>query len=195
LLSDVWRDNNVDHASKLLSAWIEFNPYLNSASLVRHCRDRGVAVHALRCLGPLDVSAHQLLGDPVVTELAQIHGRSPAQIIVKWCLSRVDGVVLDSSERVLVSSLEDLSEFDLSPDEMTSLDGLHCGYRIDRSPSTLASIHGSLAAEPMQVRPADTDQLEADATRSCMRPLRAPKLSTAGSASSYGAVSSPSPRR
>src|SRR5690348_12380168 len=93
-LADDWRENNVDHAGRLLSAWdamgglvelgvtravgianageavvdlllehasvppaldqIEFHPYLNSEALVRHCRDRGVAVHALRCLGPLD---------------------------------------------------------------------------------------------------------------------------------------------
>jgi diketogulonate reductase-like aldo/keto reductase len=210
LLSDDWRDNNVDHASKLLSAWdamgrlvqlgatralgiahageavvelllqrasvppalnqIEFHPYLNSATLVRHCRDRGVAVHALRCLGPLDVPAHQVLRDPAVTELAQAHDRSPAQIILKWCLSRVDGVVLDDPERALVSSLEALSDFDLSPDELASLDGRHCGYRIDRSPSTLASIYGSLAAEPMQVRPVDTDRLEVG----CHKVLYAP---------------------
>jgi diketogulonate reductase-like aldo/keto reductase len=209
-LSDDWRNNHVDHARKLLSAWdamsrlvqlgatralgiahageavielllergsvppalnqIEFHPYLNSASLVRHCRDRGVAVHALRCLGPLDVPAHQVLRDPVVTELAQAHDRSPAEIILKWCLSRVDGIVVDHPESALVSSPQALSDFDLSPDELTSLDGRHCGYRIDRSPSTLASIYGNLAAEPMQVRPVDTDQLEVG----CHKVLYAP---------------------
>jgi diketogulonate reductase-like aldo/keto reductase len=209
-LSRDWRNNHVDHASKLLSAWnamgrlvqlgatralgiahagdavvelllehasvppalnqIEFHPYLTSASLVRHCRDRGVAVHALRCLGPLDLPAHQVLGDPAVTELAEAHDRSPAQIVLKWCLSRVDGVVVDSRERELVSPLEAISDFALSPDELASLDGLHCGYRIDRSPSTLASIYGSLAAEPMEVRPVDTDQLEVG----CHKVLYAP---------------------
>jgi diketogulonate reductase-like aldo/keto reductase len=209
-LSDDWRSNNVDHASKLLSAWdamvrlqqlgatralgiahageavielllqrasvppalnqIEFHPYLNSESLVRHCRDRGVAVHALRWLGPLDGSAHQVLGDPVVTELAQVHDRSPAQIVLKWCLSRVDGVVVDSAERALAGSPETLSDFALSPDELASLDGRHCGYRIVRSPSTLASIYGSLAAEPIEVRPVDSDQLEVG----CHKVLYAP---------------------
>jgi diketogulonate reductase-like aldo/keto reductase len=209
-LSDDWRNNNVDHGTRLLSAWdamgrlvqlgttralgiahageavielllqrasvppalnqIEFHPYLNSASLVRHCHDRGVAVHALRCLGPLDVPAHQVLRDPAVTELAQAHGRSPAEIILKWCMSRVDGIVVDYPEGAFVSSLEALSDFDLSPEEMASIDGRHCGYRIDRSPSTLASIYGSLAAEPMQVRPVDTDQLEVG----CHKVLYAP---------------------
>ena len=96
--------------------------------------------------------------------------RSPAEIVLKWCLSRVDGVVVDDLERPIVSSLESLSDFELSPDELASLDGLHCGYRIDRSPSTLASIYGSLAAEPMQVRPVDTDQLEVG----CHKVLYAP---------------------
>jgi diketogulonate reductase-like aldo/keto reductase len=209
-LSDDWHDNDIDHASKLLSAWeamgrlvelgatrslgianageavidllaeralappsvnqIEFHPYLNSASLVRHCRERGVAVYALRCLGPLDAPAHELLREPVVTELARVHDRSPAQIVLKWSLNRVDGVVIDDLERPVAGSLESLSGFDLSPDELASLDRLHCGYRMDRSPSTLASIYGNLADEPMQVRPVDTDQLEVG----CHKVLYAP---------------------
>ena len=209
-LSDDWRSNNVDHASKLVSAWdamgslvqrgatralgiahageavidlllerasvppalnqIEFHPYLNSASLVSYCRDRGVAVHALRSLGPSDGPEPLLLRDPAVTELARAHDRAPAEIVLNWCLSRVDGVVLDSAERVLVSSPKGLSDFELSPDELASLDDLHSAHRIDRSPSTLASIYGSLAAEPMQVRPVDTDQLEVG----CHKVLYAP---------------------
>jgi diketogulonate reductase-like aldo/keto reductase len=209
-LSDDWHANDIDHASRLLSAWdamgnlvqlgatqalgiasagetvidlllergsvspvlnqIEFHPYLNSASLVRHCRDRGVAVYALRCLGPLDVPARQVLGDPAVTELAQAHDRSPAQIVLSWCLSRVDGVVLDDRERALLGDPQSLAGFELSADELESLDALHCGYRMDRSPSTLASIHGSLAAEPIDVTRVDKDQLEVG----CHKVLYAP---------------------
>jgi hypothetical protein len=69
-----------------------------------------------------------------------------------------------------VGSLETLADFNLSPDELASLDDLHCGYRIDRSPSTLASIYGSLAPEPVRVEPADTDQLEVG----CHKVLYAP---------------------
>ena len=150
---------------------IEFHPYLNSASLVQHCRDRGVAVYALRCLGPLDESTHEPLADPVIAELAQAHDRSPAQIVLKWCLDRLDGVVLDATERALVDPMEALSSFDLSPDELTSLDERHCFFRIDRSPSTLASIFGNLAAEPVQVRPVDTDQLEVGCHKVLYAPL------------------------
>src|SRR5207247_9833736 len=50
------------------------------------------------------------------------------------------------------------------------LDGLQCGYRIDRSPSTLASIYGNLSSEPMQVRPVETDRLEVG----CHKVLYAP---------------------
>jgi diketogulonate reductase-like aldo/keto reductase len=199
-LSSDWRDNNHDHARKLVAAWnalerlveagvaralgvanageavidvllkhasvapalnqIEFHPYLTSASLVRHCRDHGVAVQALRWLGPLDGAAgHRVLGDPQVVELAQAHGRAPAQIVVKWCLSRVDGLAVDGSEAALVGSLQELSQWEMRPGEVALLDGLDCGYRIDRSPSTLASIYGSLAAEPMRVERAETKEL------------------------------------
>ena len=209
-LSDDWGNNDLNHASRLLSTWeamgrlvergatralgiahageavidlllertsvppalnqIEFHPYLNGAPLVRHCRDRGVAVQALRWLGPLEVPAHQVMRNPTVTELAQRHGRSPAEIVLKWSLSRVDGVVVDDPERALVSSAETVSGFELSPDELESLDRLHCGYRIDRSPSTLASIHGYLAAGPVEVRPVETDQLQVG----CHKVLYAP---------------------
>jgi diketogulonate reductase-like aldo/keto reductase len=205
-LSEDWRRNDVDHASRLLSAWnamsslaelgatravgvanageavidllldrssvppslnqIEFHPYLRSSALVSHCRGRGVAVQALRWLGPAD----QVQRDPRVLELSETHGRSPAEIVLKWCLSRVDGVVGDGHEEALVPNSESDRAFDLSPDELASLDRLDCGYRIDRSPSTLASIYGNLGAEPVQVRPVDTGPLEVG----CHKVLYAP---------------------
>jgi diketogulonate reductase-like aldo/keto reductase len=212
-LSEDSRDNDVDHASRLLVAWdamgrlvelgvvrqlgvanageavidllqstsvppalnqIELHPFLISDSLVGHCRDRGIAVHALRPLGPLDGPAPEVLGDPVVTDLAQAHGRSPAQIVLKWCLSRVDGVVLDSAERALAGSLDDLAGFELSPNETAALTERNCGHRIDRSPSTLASIHGYLAAEPISVSAVDTEELEVG----CHKVLYAPVTSS-----------------
>ena len=53
---------------------------------------------------------------------------------------------------------------------MAVLDGLDCGYRDDRSPSTLASIYGNVSDEPMRVEIVNTQELEVG----CHKVLYAP---------------------
>ena len=65
---------------------IERHPYQPRSDLVEFCHERGIRVVAH---SPL--SAPGLLDDPVVTDIADQRGRSPAEILLAWNVTR--GVV------------------------------------------------------------------------------------------------------
>ena len=66
-------------------------------------------------------------------------------------LEHADGAVLDEPAE---------HPAELEPEDIAALDELDCGYRIDSSASTMASLHGYTAADPVRVEPAQTNGLE-----------------------------------
>jgi diketogulonate reductase-like aldo/keto reductase len=59
---------------------IEFHPYLQSPPLVARCQALGIRVEAW---SPL-MQAGAVLRDPVLVEIAARHGRTVAQVILRW---------------------------------------------------------------------------------------------------------------
>lgn len=69
-------------------AQVECHPYLVQNELIAHCQARGLEVTAYSPLGSSDRAWRDpgepvLLEDPVVLALAEKHGRSPAQILLR----------------------------------------------------------------------------------------------------------------
>ena len=68
---------------------VECHPYLAQNELIAHCQARGLEVTAYSPLGSSDRAWRHpnepvLLEDPVVLALAEKHGRSPAQILLRY---------------------------------------------------------------------------------------------------------------
>jgi diketogulonate reductase-like aldo/keto reductase len=70
---------------------IEFHPWLQRPDLVDYCRETDTVVEAAAPLARTEIFA-----DPVVQELAETYGKSPAQVVIRWALDR-DVVVLPKS--------------------------------------------------------------------------------------------------
>ncbi|KAF3910291.1 hypothetical protein ABW21_db0206349 [Orbilia brochopaga] len=66
---------------------IEFHPWCQQRALVEYCQAKGIIVVAY---SPLARGAR--LKDPVVAEIAAKYGKTPAQVVLRWCLQR--GVVI-----------------------------------------------------------------------------------------------------
>ena len=62
---------------------IEVHPYLTRPALVAECEARGILVQAF---SPL-VRAHRM-NDPKLLAIAARHGKSPAQILIRWSLQK-----------------------------------------------------------------------------------------------------------
>jgi hypothetical protein len=72
---------------------VEAHPYWRNQALLDYCRRQGVHVTAYSPLGSPDSAAvfnkpvPQLMRDPVVVEVAEQLGRSPAQVLIRWATS------------------------------------------------------------------------------------------------------------
>jgi len=108
---------------------VQFNPSAHRTALLDACTARGVALEAY---SPLGTGA--LLSDPVVAGVADRLGRSPAQVLVRWCVQRAIPVIAKSTHRHRIAENAQVFDFELSAADIEELDAL------DRSGGTRAAL-------------------------------------------------------
>ena len=98
----------------------EYHPRLDQAALIAACRRHDVAFTSYSPLGRGD-----LLSDPTIRTIADAHGRTPAQIVLRWHVQQ-PGVVAIPKSGDASRIAENLAVFDfaLSPEEMAAVDAL-----------------------------------------------------------------------
>ena len=110
---------------------IELHPYLQQPGLRRDHAERGIVTEAW---SPLAQGA--VLDDPVITAIAEAHGKTPGQVVLRWHI-QLGNVVFPKSvspERIVQNI--DIFDFELSADEMRRIEGLDRGERIGFDPDT-----------------------------------------------------------
>lgn len=104
---------------------VEFHPFVYDPALLEYCARQGTRIEAW---SPL--TRGRRLDHPTVAAIAAAHGRSPAQVLLRWGLEH--GVIeLPKSvhrERIVENSR--IFDFSLSRDEVSRLDGLRDGQRV-----------------------------------------------------------------
>jgi diketogulonate reductase-like aldo/keto reductase len=108
---------------------VQFNPSAYRKGLLEACGERRIALEAY---SPLGTGA--LLGDPVVASIADRLRRSPAQVLLRWCVQRGIPVITKSIHRDRIAENAQVFDFGLTADDMEQLDGL------DRSGGTRAAL-------------------------------------------------------
>ncbi len=108
---------------------IELHPLLNQAELRAVNAEYGIATEAY---GPLGVG--RLLDNPTVVSVAEAHGKTPAQVLIRWSIQLGNIVIPRSSSPERVKSNLDVFDFELTDDEMSTLNGLDSGTRFRPNP-------------------------------------------------------------
>jgi 2,5-diketo-D-gluconate reductase A len=100
---------------------IEWSPLLYDASVLRAHRERGITLEGYSALrgGTLD--------HPAIVSIAQRLGRTPAQVIIRWHLQHGVVVIPKSRNADRIRSNADVGGFDLTDDDLSTLDGLRAG--------------------------------------------------------------------
>src|SRR3569833_2331026 len=98
---------------------IRFNPFDYRRSLLEESERRGIAVEAY---SPLGTGKH--LGDPTVGAIAERIGRTPAQVLIRWCRQRGAIVLPKSTHRERIEQNAQVFDFELSDHDLAELDGL-----------------------------------------------------------------------
>ena len=71
---------------------IEYHPWNQQKKIVEYCKKEGIAVQAY---SPL--TQGKKLHDPVIAEVAKKHGKTPAQVVLRWVLQQ-DVIAIPKSE-------------------------------------------------------------------------------------------------
>jgi diketogulonate reductase-like aldo/keto reductase len=111
---------------------IELHPYLQQQELREFDAKHGIATEAWSPLA----QGGSLLGDPIIGELAVKHGRTPAQIVLRWHLQLGNVVIPKSVTPSRMRENFDLFEFTLTEEELESLTPLNRDERTGPDPDT-----------------------------------------------------------
>src|SRR4029077_8595414 len=69
----------------------------------------------------------KVIGDPVITSIADAHGKTPAQVGLRWHIQRGDIVYPKSVDGERMKSNFDIFDFTLASEEMDAVAGLDRG--------------------------------------------------------------------
>ncbi len=101
----------------------EIHPYYQENDVIPYIQEKGIVVQGWYPLGGRGHTA-ELLGDPVISEIASAHGKSSAQVILRWNLQKGVVVIPGSSNPDHIQENTELFDFELTDDEMERINGL-----------------------------------------------------------------------
>jgi 2,5-diketo-D-gluconate reductase A len=110
---------------------IELHPLLNQAAMRAVNAEHDVVTEAY---GPLGVG--RLLDHPAVTPIAEGHGKTPAQVLIRWSIQLGNVVIPRSATPERIVSNLDVFDFELTEEQMATLNGLDEGTRFRPDPET-----------------------------------------------------------
>jgi len=111
---------------------VEFHPFLLQPELLAHDEAKGIRHEAW---SPL--TRGRSLDNPVVVRIARAHGRTPAQVLLRWDLQHGVVTIPKSIHRERIAENAALFDFELAPGDMRAIDGLDTGTRIGPDPDNV----------------------------------------------------------
>ena len=109
---------------------IEFHPGVMQSEAVEYCREHGIQVEAWSPLGRGLVLDH-----PLLRSVADKHGKSPAQVCVRWCLQHGTLPLPKSVTKERIAENAQVFDFALDAADMAAIDALpvlgHSGFYPD----------------------------------------------------------------
>jgi diketogulonate reductase-like aldo/keto reductase len=98
---------------------VQFNPSAYRRALLDACDERDITLEAY---SPLGTGA--VLDEPAVADIAARLNRSPAQVLLRWCVQRGIPVIAKSTHQDRLAQNAQIFDFELSDDDMAALDAL-----------------------------------------------------------------------
>ena len=101
----------------------ETHPYHQSGKMKEHIARYGTVLESWFPLGGRG-NTHVLFGDPTIASIAEAHGKSPAQIIIRWHLEAGNICIPGSSNEQHIIEDYDVWDFDLTEEEFAAMTAL-----------------------------------------------------------------------
>ncbi len=110
---------------------IELHPLLNQAELRAVHAQHGIVTEAYCPLG-----SGKLLENPGVVAVANAHGKSPAQVLIRWNIQLGNVVLPRAASPDRLTENADVFDFELTDAEVEALNGLNDGTRLRPNPES-----------------------------------------------------------
>jgi methylglyoxal/glyoxal reductase len=124
-LEDLLKDGN----EKPVINQVELHPRLSQEPLRTFCKEKDIAVEAWS-----PIAQGKILDEPTVNHIAGKHGKSPAQIILRWHLQNDVVIIPKSVHKNRIKENADLFNFELSMEEMNQMNQLNLDERFGPDP-------------------------------------------------------------
>ena len=108
----------------------EIHPYYQENDVIPYIHSLGIVVQGWYPLGGRGYTA-ELLGNEVISEIAAAHGKSSAQVILRWNLQKGVVVIPGSSNPDHIQENTELFDFELTEKEMERIGTLDRGEKHD----------------------------------------------------------------
>jgi D-xylose reductase len=117
---------------------IESHPYLTQERLIRLAQDYGIEVTAFSPLGALSYfelnmaePIESVITQQAVVDIAEAHGKTPAQVVLRWGVQRDTVVITKSTKTERLQENINIFDFTLSDDEMAAISALNRNRRFN----------------------------------------------------------------
>ena len=101
----------------------EIHPYYQENDVIPYIQGLGIVVQGWYPLGGRGYTA-ELLGNGVISEIAAAHGKSSAQVILRWNLQKGVVVIPGSSNPAHIQENTELYDFELTDEEIEKINAL-----------------------------------------------------------------------
>lgn len=114
---------------------VELHPYFSQPDVQRADAAHGIVTQAWSPIGGITFypgwgdGKRSVLTDPTIGEIAAAHGKSPAQVMLRWGIQQGRSVIPKSVTPSRIRENLDVFDFDLSGDELSRIDALDTGVR------------------------------------------------------------------
>jgi len=109
---------------------VEFSPFLYQRELLAYCRASGI-----RLVAYCPLTRGEKLKDKVVRGVASRHGKTAAQVLLRWALQHEVAVIPKSAQAARIDENAALFDFTLDERDMAALDALHSNLRTSWDPT------------------------------------------------------------
>lgn len=115
---------------------IELHPYFTQQAVQAADAAHGILTQAWSPIGGItfypgwsEEKRSSALDDPTIGEIAAVHGKSPAQVMLRWHLQQGRSAIPKSTNPARIAENLDVLDFELSGTELARLDALDTGRR------------------------------------------------------------------
>lgn len=119
---------------------VELHPYLQQPKLVEFCHRFDIAMTAYSSFGGQSyvelnfdsaINNPSLLQHDTITKLGKKHGKSPAQVLLRWAVQQNIAVIPKTSNPKRLAENADLFEFKLDDSDLQAIKALQCYLRFN----------------------------------------------------------------